>query len=135
MKLDLSKIPYSHRSAAANLLISKARRFVNLADLDSQKSDDKEIDKARQSVAYYDMALSLMKPHDVNYQTILNLKCLTLIGIGQYEDAAGWYEELIKIAHNSEGPNCINPTVEVAKQQLRRDCRKEEPGPSGDRRS
>ncbi len=118
MNIDLTKIPYKHRTAAADLLTSKAQRLADLAGLHFEEIGDKEINKARQALSFYDMALNLMKPHDPNYQTILNWKCLTLIAIGQHKEALDWYQELVRIAHESEGPNCANATVDTAKKQI-----------------
>lgn len=119
-KIDIANIPYKHRTAAADLLISKAHRLVDLSELHYRDIGDKEIRQAQKAISFYDMALFMMKPYDLNYQTILNWKCLTLIGIGQFEDACKWYEELIRISIESEGPKSKNATRDLAKEQLKK---------------
>ncbi len=117
-EIDLSKIPYQHQEVAANLLISKAKKLADFADLYLNEIDSKQVSRARQAVSLYDMALNLMKPYSGNYQTIIHWKCLTLIALEQYEEATYWYNELIKLAIDSEGPNYRNPTAKEAKRQL-----------------
>lgn len=68
----------------------------------------------------YDIALGLMKPHDPNYQTIINWKCLTLIEIGQFEEACKWYEELVRSSIESQGTNVKDSTRDFAKQQIKK---------------
>jgi len=79
--IDLNSIPYKHRFNAASLLISKANRLGGLGlESPDQKGDNQRLLAA---VAYYDMALVLMKPFDPNYSTVLNWKCNTLTASGQ----------------------------------------------------
>lgn len=118
MEIDISKLPYKHRFAAASLLMSKGNRLTKLTSLPSDVSDRKQIEQILQGLSFYDMALSLMKPHDPNYQTLLNWKCLALISLGQYEDARKWYEELVRAAIESEGRNCLGATARLALDQI-----------------
>ena len=92
-EIDLSKVPYQHRESAAKLLILKAKKLADFADLYFDGITSKEINKARQAISLYDMALNLMKPYSGDYQTIIHWKCLTLIAIEQYEEATDWYNE------------------------------------------
>lgn len=119
-EIDLSTVPYAHKNGAANLLISKAQRLADFADLYFHDLSDKDIKKARQAISYYDLALKLMKPYDGNYQTIIHWKCLVLVALEQFEDAASWYEELIRLAVESEGPNHNNATAKEAQRQLQK---------------
>lgn len=117
-EIDPLELPYPHRSAAADLLISKAQRLADLASLYFDDVGEKEIKKARQAVSFYDLALHLMKPYDGNYKTIIHWKCLLLIILEQYEDATSWYEELIRLTVHSEGPNYRCATAKEAEWQL-----------------
>lgn len=118
MEIDISKLPYKHRFAAASTLMSKGNRLTELTSLSTDVSDRKQIERILQGLSFYDMALSLMKPHDPNFQTLLNWKCLALISLGQYEDARKWYEELVRIAIESEGRNCLGATARLALDQI-----------------
>lgn len=115
---DPVELPYAHRMAAADLLISKAQRLADFASLYFNDLGEKETRKARQAVSFYDLALNLMKPYDGNYNTIIHWKCLVLIALEQYEDAACWYEELIRLTINSEGPNFRCATAKAAQKKL-----------------
>ena len=117
-EVELAKIPYSHRQSAANLLVSKAQRLAEFSDLYFGDMGDKEIKKALQAVSFYDLALSLMKPYDGNYETIIHWKCLVLIALEQYEEASNWYEELIRLSERSRTPDIYNATAKEAKRQL-----------------
>lgn len=114
----LSNIPYTHRTAAANLLLSKARKLADLAELHFTDFALKDQRRVQQAISFYDMALLLTKPSDINYQTILNLKCLTLLEIGQFEDACKEYEYLVQVAHENEGPKVENATRDFARSQI-----------------
>lgn len=116
--MDISNIPYADRKTAADLLISKAKRLAELSYLHFNEISDKDFRKVQKAVSLYDIALGLMKPHDPNYQTIINWKCLTLIEIGQFEEACKWYEVLVRSAIESEGPNVKDPTRDFAKEQI-----------------
>jgi len=118
MEIDVSKIPYKHRFAAASLLMSKGNRLTELMAIATDSSRQKRLKSVLEGLSYYDMALSLMKRMDPNYQTLLNWKCLALISIGQFKDARHWYEELVAIARESEGPNCLGATAQLAIDQL-----------------
>ena len=118
MEIDLSKVPYKHRFAAASMLMSKGNHLTELTSMPHGVSDLKQIHRIRQGLSFYDMALILMKPHDPNFQTLLNWKCLALISLGQFEDARRWYEELLKIAIESEGRNGLGPTARLALDQI-----------------
>jgi len=115
---ELTKIPYSHKQSAANLLISKAQRLAEFSDIYFGDMSDKEIKKALQAVSFYDLALSLMKPYDGNYETIIHWKCLTLIALEQYEEASSWYQELIRLSETAKTPELYNATAKEAKRQL-----------------
>lgn len=115
---DLTQIPYSHKQAAANMLISKAQRLAEFADLYFGDMGEKEIKKALQAVSFYDLALSLMKPYDGNYETVINWKCLVLIALEQYEDASHWYEELIRLSESAKTPHIYDATARQARKQL-----------------
>lgn len=118
MEIDISRLPYKHRFAAASMLMSKGNRLTELTALRTEVSDEKEIQRILQGLSFYDMALSLMKPHDPNFQTLLNCKCLALISLGQFEDARRWYEELVRVAIESEGRNGLGPTARLALDQI-----------------
>ncbi len=118
MKIDISKLPYSHRFAAASLLMSKGNRLTDFTSLPTNVPDEKQKQRILQGLSFYDMALSLMKPYDANFQTLLNWKCLALISLGQYEDAKKWYEELVRIALESEGADCLGATARLAQDQI-----------------
>jgi hypothetical protein len=117
-EVDPLELPYPHRNAAADLLISKAQKLADLSSLFFGDLGEKEIKKARQAVSFYDLALHLMKPYDGNYSTIIHWKCLLLIVLEQYEEATSWYEELIRLTVDSEGPNYRCATAKEAEKQL-----------------
>src|SRR5579859_1887620 len=103
--IDLNSIPYKHRFNGASLLISKANRLVGLP-LPEQKGDPQKLLAA---LAYYDMALALIKPFDANYSTVVNWKCTVLRSLGQYEDAVNWYREIVRISDEVDGQARRNP--------------------------
>lgn len=119
MEIDLSNVPYKHRFAAASILMSKGNRLTELTSMPDGVSDLKQIQLIRQGLPFYDMALILMKPHDPNFQTLLNWKCLALISLGQFEDACRWYEELLRVAIESDGHNGLGPTARLALDQIK----------------
>lgn len=118
MEIDLSKIPYKHRFAAASMLMSKGNRLTGLMSLSPEEKKDKDILRVLAGISYYDMALSLMKRHDGNCQLLLNWKCQALISIGQYQAAREWYKELLQIAAESEGPNGRGAYARLASEQI-----------------
>jgi tetratricopeptide (TPR) repeat protein len=118
MKIDISKLPYKHRFAAASMLMSKGNRLTELMSLHSNLTEERDVRRVLEGLSFYDMALSLMKPHDPNYQTLLHWKCLALISLGQFEDAKKWYEELLRIAAESEGSNFLSGYSKLAKEQI-----------------
>lgn len=118
--MDISNIPYTDRKTAADLLISKAKKLAELSYLHFNEISDKDLRKVQKAISLYDIALGLMKPHDPDYQTIINWKCLTLIEIGQFEDACKWYEVLVRSAIESEGPNVKDPTRDFGKEQIKK---------------
>jgi tetratricopeptide (TPR) repeat protein len=124
--IDLNSIPYKHRFNAASLLISKANRLGGLGlESPDQKGDNQRLLAA---VAYYDMALVLMKPFDPNYSTVLNWKCNTLTASGQYEDAVCWYREIVRISDETDGKAKRNATAELAQEMIQKYAgRKNEP--------
>lgn len=117
-EVELTKIPYTHKRSAADLLISKAQRLADFTDLHFGKMGEKEIKKAIQAVSFYDLALSLMKPYDGDYQTVIHWKCLVLIALEQHEEASSWYGELIRLSENSKTPEIYNATAREARRQL-----------------
>lgn len=118
MNTDISKLPYKHRFAAASMLIFKGNRLTELTSLRSKPTKERDVRRVLEGLSFYDIALSLMKPYDPNYLTLLNWKCLALISIGQFEDARKWYEELLRIAIESEGQNCLGATAKLALEQV-----------------
>lgn len=118
MEIEITKLPYKHRFAAASVLMSKGDRLIELKSLSARPLDEKQKRRVLEGLSFYDMALFLMKPYDPNYQSLLNWKCLALISLGQYEDARKWYEELVRIAIESEGPNGLGPTARLAQDQI-----------------
>jgi len=114
--IDLDSISYKHRFNGASLLISKANRLCGLQGLAiGQKTDDKTLLAA---LSYYDMALSLMKPFDPNYATVVNWKCLVLWSLRQFDEAASWYREIVRIADETEGKAARNATAALAEQMI-----------------
>jgi tetratricopeptide (TPR) repeat protein len=92
--------------------------------------DDEYVDVAlvAAAIAYYDMALLLMKPLDPNYATVANWKCNALLKLGQYEEAVAWYQEIIKVSAEADGNAPPDATAELAAKQLRKyEGRKNEP--------
>jgi len=114
--IDLNSIPYKHRFAGASLLISKANRIGGWP-LPDQKGDRKKLLAA---LAYYDMALALMKPFDPNYSTVVNLKCNVLCSLGQYEDAVNWYREIVRISDETDGKGRRNATAALAQEMIQK---------------
>ncbi len=112
--IDLGSIPYKHRFNGASLLISKANRLAGLGTIDQQ--DDKR--KLVAAIAYYDMALVLMKPFDPNYLTVMNWKCNVLRSLGQYEDAVNWYKEIVRISGETNGKVHRDATAELAEEMI-----------------
>lgn len=117
-EISPSDLPYPHKNAAADLLISKAQRLADFSALYFGEMGEKEIKKSRQAVSFYDLALHLMKPYDGNYKTVIHWKCLVLIALEQYEEAESWYEELIRLTVDSEGFNYRCSTAKEAEKQL-----------------
>jgi hypothetical protein len=66
--IDLARIPYQYRFNGASLLIAKANRLANGASGSTETKHKQSL----AAVAYFDMALLLMKPYDPNYATIVN---------------------------------------------------------------
>jgi hypothetical protein len=114
--IDLKSIPYKHRFDGASLLISKANRVGGLP-LPDQKGDRKKLLAA---LAYYDMALALMKPFDPSYSTVVNWKCNVLRSLGQYEDAVEWYREIIRISDETDGKATRNATAALADEMIQK---------------
>jgi tetratricopeptide (TPR) repeat protein len=126
--IDLDSIPYKHRFNGASLLISKANRIGGLPVPD-QKGDHQKLLAA---LAYYDMALALMKPFDPNYSTVVNWKCNVLRSLGQYEDAVNWYREIVRISDAVDGKAQRNATAALADEMIQKHAgRKNEPLESG----
>ena len=110
--IDLNSISYRYRSNGASLLLSKANR---LSGTTGRPTDQKSLLAA---VAYYDMALSLMRPFDPNYVTVVNWKCNALIALGQFEQAVSWYHEIIRISDQTDGKAGRNATAALAEQRI-----------------
>ncbi|MEZ4788415.1 MAG: hypothetical protein R2811_00170 [Flavobacteriales bacterium] len=128
--VNLNALPYKLRYNGASLLIAKANR---LHDLNTAKGAKGEPKALRSALAYYDMALVLMKPYDPNYCTILNWKCNVLRDLGQFEDAVSWYREIIRISDETDGKNMRDATALVAEQMIGAYTgRPNEPLPAGD---
>jgi tetratricopeptide (TPR) repeat protein len=71
------------------------------------------------AIAYYDMALLLMRSFDPNYRTVTNWKCNALCAIGQYADAVRWYEEIVRIDSEQNGGTVSgNATTALAKEKM-----------------
>lgn len=133
MKILLDKLSYKHRFNASSTLTSKANNLLDAASVQEKdlkknkkyikpfdnKSEYIDVSLVEAAIAYYDMALLLMKPYDSNYRTVANWKCNALIKLGQYEDAVAWYKEIIKTSAEANGINGpSSTTVELAKKQI-----------------
>lgn len=110
--IDLARIPYAHRFNGASLLIAKADR------LSAGASGSVETRQWLAAVAYYDMALLLMKPYDPNYATIVNWKCNALLKLEQYEAAVDWYREIVRISDETDGRAGRNATAKLAEEMI-----------------
>lgn len=113
--IDLNALPYKFRFNGASLLISKANR---LCDMTSPTRPDRKTLLA--AMAYYDLALALMKPYDPNYSTVVNWKCNVLQELGQFEEAVSWHEEIIRISDETDGKGMRNATASLAEEMIRR---------------
>jgi hypothetical protein len=133
MQIKLDALSYKHRFAASNQLSSKANALRESAETDPEgrKKNRRtivpfdarcalvDVDALGAALAYYDMALLLMKSKDPNYATVANWKCNVLLTLGQYADACAWYAEILKVTLEAEGPSApLSPTAELAKKQL-----------------
>jgi tetratricopeptide (TPR) repeat protein len=122
--IDLDSIPYKHRFNGASMLISKANRLGELGAPDQKGNNQKLL----AALAYYDMALVLMKPFDPNYSTVVNWKCNVLLSLGQYESAVNWYREVVRISDEVDGNAPRNPTAAFADEMIQKYAgRKNEP--------
>lgn len=110
--INLARIPYAHRFNGASLLIAKANRLSGGA------SGATEAKQLLAAVAYFDMALLLMKPYDPNYATIVNWKCNALLKLEQYEEAVAWYREIVRISDETDGQAGRNATAKLAEEML-----------------
>lgn len=130
--MNLSHIPYGHRSSAADLLVSKANRLTELDSIGSiQGISAKQRKAIRKGVDFYEMALCLMKAFDPNYCTIANWRCLALIKLGRFSEAVTQYEEIVRISEKTEGKHSPNATAQLAKDQIEKYSAYEDI-PSGD---
>lgn len=117
--MNLSHIPYEHRSSAADLLVSKANRLTELNSIGSiQEISTKQRKAIRKGVDFYEMALGLMKPFDPNYSTITNWRCLALIKLGRFSEAVTQYKEILRISEKTDGKHAPNATAQLAKNQI-----------------
>jgi hypothetical protein len=114
--IDLDSIPYKHRFNGAFLLISKANRLWGMGPPDSYREADEQ--NLRAALAYYDMALALMKPYDPNYSSVLNWKCNVLRTLRQYEDAVIWYREIVRISDETDGKAKRNADAVLAEKMI-----------------
>ena len=80
-----------------------------------QKADDKALLAA---LAYYDMALALLKPFDPNYSTVVHWKCIVLRALRQYEEAVAWYREIVRISDETDGKAPRNATATLAEEMI-----------------
>ena len=112
--VNLEAIPYSYRFSGASLLIAKANRLAGM--LSGQR--DVQRKQIIAAVSYYDMALSLSKPYDPNYPTILNWKCNALLRLGLYEEAVDWYREIVRISDETDGKAERNATAKLAEEMI-----------------
>jgi hypothetical protein len=95
-------------------LISKANR---LSDAKAASADARS-KQLLAAVAYFDMALLLMKPYDPNYATVANWKCNILINLEQYEEAVAWYREIVSISDATDGKSGRNATAKLAEEMI-----------------
>lgn len=114
--IDLSAISYTHRFKGASLLISKANRLSGMPS--PGQSDQKDQHALVAALAFYDMALSLLKPYDPNYATVMNWKCNVLVALHQYEDAVAWYREIVRISEETDGKAKRNATAVLAQEMV-----------------
>ncbi|MBP8961608.1 MAG: hypothetical protein KBG39_01550 [Opitutaceae bacterium] len=112
--IDLARIPYQYRFNGASLLIAKANRLANGASGSSETKHKQSL----AAVAYFDMALLLMKPYDPNYATIVNWKCNALLSLEQYEEAVAWYREIVRISDETDGHAGRNATAKLAEEMI-----------------
>lgn len=113
--VDLKAVPYKIRSNGASLLIAKANRLYDMNSASGAKGEPKALMSA---LAYYDMALVLMKPYDPNYATILNWKCNVLGELGQFKEAVSWYREIVRISDETDGIGMRNATAALAERMI-----------------
>jgi len=113
--VNLNTLPYKHRSNGASLLIAKANRLYDMNNAKGAKGDTKAMMSA---LAYYDMALVLMKPYDPNYSTVVNWKCNVLGALGQFEEAVTWYREIVRISDEIDGKGMRNATALLAERMI-----------------
>ncbi|MCX6954372.1 MAG: hypothetical protein NTV51_19645 [Verrucomicrobia bacterium] len=118
MTIDLSAIPYQHRSGGASLLIAKANRLLGVTSAATDHASSREAKPVRAAVAYFDLALSLMKPYDPNYSTIVNWKCNALVRLGQYEEAVRWYREIVRLSALTAGHAGGDATAALAEKMI-----------------
>lgn len=137
--IDLNTLSYRHRADAAGLLVSKANGLADAAIIPQAKlkkgrayiagaTSGSLVDVAalHAAIAYYDMALLLMRPFDGNYLTVANWKCNALTKLGQFETAAAWYAEIVRVDQEANGGVSSNaPTAALAHRQLARFANKE----------
>jgi hypothetical protein len=130
--LDLDRLSYKHRMDASGLLVSKGNNLLD-ASVVSDKAQKKnrayiqsdkrgavvDVGLVLAAIAYYDMALLLMRPFDPSYRTVTNWKCNALCALGQYADAVAWYAEIVRIDSEQNGGTISgNATTALAKEQL-----------------
>lgn len=113
--VDLNALPYEHRFKGASLLIAKATRLSEAA---STANTGRKQEALMAALAYYDMALALMKPYDPNYSTAVNWKCNALVELGQFEEAVSWYREIIRISDETDGIGMRNATAALAERMI-----------------
>jgi hypothetical protein len=130
--VDLDRLSYKHRTDASGVLVSKGNGLLD-ASVVSKKAQKKnrtyvrgdkrgevvDVAAVLAAIAYYDMALLLMRPFDPSYPTVANWKCNALCAIGQYADAVTWYEEIVQIDREQNGGTVSsNATTALARKQI-----------------
>jgi len=118
--MEISEIPYKHRSSAADLLISKGNRLTELARFLLEEPPPKKRKAILTGIYFYEIALSLMKPYDPNYSTVLNWKCCALIILGRFNEAVQGYEEIVRISDKTDGMATRNATAELAEEKIKK---------------
>jgi len=116
--VDLNSISYAHRASGASLLIAKANRLSGMLSL--APGQPLEQSALLAALAHYDMALSLLKPFDSNYATVVNWKCNVLVALRQHKEAVAWYREILRLSDETDGKTQRNATAALAEQMIKK---------------